>query len=49
VAGVWVFDTRCPGQQSQKEARMIVPYNRVIVTKRIPEENHFPGDAGTVG
>jgi hypothetical protein len=27
---------------------MIAPYNRVIVTKRIPEENLFPGDVGTV-
>jgi len=27
---------------------MITPYNRVIVTKRIPEENLFPGDVGTV-
>ena len=27
---------------------MISPYNRVIVTKRIPEENLFPGDVGTV-
>lgn len=27
---------------------MITPYNRVIVTKRIPEEDLFPGDVGTV-
>ena len=27
---------------------MIALYNRVIVTKRIPEENLFPGDVGTV-
>jgi hypothetical protein len=27
---------------------MITLYNRVIVTKRIPEENLFPGDVGTV-
>ncbi|MGW8255992.1 MAG: DUF4926 domain-containing protein [Thermoguttaceae bacterium] len=27
---------------------MITLFNRVIVTKRIPEENLFPGDVGTV-
>jgi hypothetical protein len=27
---------------------MITLYNRVIVTKRIPKENLFPGDVGTV-
>jgi hypothetical protein len=27
---------------------MIALYNRVIVTKRIPEENLFTGDVGTV-
>ena len=27
---------------------MIALYNRVIVTKHIPEENLFPGDVGTV-
>ena len=27
---------------------MIAPYNRVIVTKRHPQENLFPGDVGTV-
>jgi hypothetical protein len=27
---------------------MITLYNRVIVTKRIPAENLFPGDVGTV-
>jgi len=27
---------------------MVTPYSRVIVTKRIPEENLFPGDVGTV-
>ena len=27
---------------------MVVPHNRVIVTKRIPEENLLPGDVGTV-
>jgi len=27
---------------------MIALYNRVIVTKQIPEENLFPGDVGTV-
>ncbi len=26
---------------------MIILYNRVIVTKRIPEEDLFPGDVGT--
>ncbi len=27
---------------------MIALFNRVIVTKQIPEENLFPGDVGTV-
>ncbi len=27
---------------------MIALYNRVIVTKQIPEEKLFPGDVGTV-
>ncbi len=27
---------------------MIAPYNRVVLTKQIPEENLFPGDVGTV-
>jgi hypothetical protein len=27
---------------------MIVLYNRVIVTRQIPDENLFPGDVGTV-